>query len=335
MDIEWKNVSVQVRKKKCDCRRFKKGGNIILNDVSGSVNPGQFLAILGASGAGKTTLLNFIAGKLSHNLKIKGQGIFINGIPKEKLKTKGIYGFVQQKDELLDLFTVRGIYIYIYIYVYIETIMFAAEMRLRVGKEEKRERVEEILEELELQHIGNSKVGNILNRGISGGERKRTSIGIELISNLPILLLDEPTTGLDSYMATTVIEIIRKLTLKGRTIISTIHQPNSQIFDLFDKLMLLSQGSVIYADSALLAVDYFAQQGYICPMHKNPSEYFLEIMTNDKYEAGISEGVGEGVQDPGILAYNQRIQEMVIYYENHGNKIRESISYNIIIVTKD
>lgn len=102
-------------------------------------------------------------------------------------------------------------------------------------------------------------------KGISGGERKRTSIGVELITNPSLIFLDEPTTGLDSFTATQVMRTLRDLANSGRTVVQTIHQPNSEIYDLFDKLMLLAGGKVLYFNKASLAIDYFKEIKFNCP----------------------------------------------------------------------
>lgn len=108
-----------------------------------------------------------------------------------------------------------------------------------------------LINELGLKKCQNTRVGGAIVRGVSGGERKRTSIGVELITDPSLIFLDEPTTGLDSFTAQTVVEILRSLALAGRTIIATIHQPNSDTFAYFDKLMLLSHGEIIYLVSCI------------------------------------------------------------------------------------
>ncbi len=119
---------------------------------------------------------------------------------------------------------------------------------------------------------------------MSGGERKRTSIGVELITDPNLIFLDEPTTGLDSFTATSVVETLRDLARAGRTVISTIHQPNSDIFEMFDRLMLLAQGKIIYFNEARLAVDYFAGIQFKCPELSNPADYFMSIMSIESQE---------------------------------------------------
>jgi ABC-type multidrug transport system ATPase subunit len=161
---------------------------------------------------------------------------------------------------------------------------FAAKLKLKGTYEEKMHRVEEIIKELRLNKCQNTKIGGPLIKGVSGGERKRCSIGVELITDPNLIFLDEPTTGLDSFTATSVVETLRELAMSGRTVISTIHQPNSDIFEMFDRLMLLAQGKIIYFNEAKYAVDYFATifyngVQYKCPELSNPADYFMSIMS--------------------------------------------------------
>ena len=139
-----------------------------------------------------------------------------------------------------------------------ECLEFAAKLKLPGTYEQKIARVNDLITTLKLNKCQNTRIGGPLVKGVSGGERKRTSIGVELITDPSLIFLDEPTTGLDSFTATSVMESLVHLATKdGRTVISTIHQPNSDIFEMFDKLMLLARGKIIYFNKAELAVDYF------------------------------------------------------------------------------
>jgi energy-coupling factor transporter ATP-binding protein EcfA2 len=172
-----------------------------------------------------------------------------------------------------------------------ECLEFAAKLKLPGTIEQKMMRVENIIEELRLTKCQNTKIGGPLVKGVSGGERKRTSIGVELITDPNLIFLDEPTTGLDSFTATSVMETLKELSKQGRTIIQTIHQPNSDIFEMFDRLMLMAKGRIIYFNEARLAVDHFAAIGYKCPELSNPSDYFMSIMSIETIEA---DEVGHG-----------------------------------------
>lgn len=146
------------------------------------------------------------------------------------------------------------------------------------------EKVDMIIQGLKLDKAANTKIGGPLVKGVSGGERKRTSIGVELIADPNMIFLDEPTTGLDSFTATTIVEILHQLALQGRTVMCTIHQPNSETFESFDQLMLLAAGRIIYQNKASLAAKYFKTIGYECPALTNPADHFMIIMSIEAYE---------------------------------------------------
>ena len=146
------------------------------------------------------------------------------------------------------------------------------------------EKVEKILQDLKLVKCQNTKIGGDLIKGVSGGERKRTSIGVELISNPSLIFLDEPTTGLDSYTATSLMKILKNLANSGRTIVQTIHQPNSEIYDLFDKLLLISCGKILYFNDREKAVGYFSSINFKVPDLTNPADYFMSIMSIESLE---------------------------------------------------
>lgn len=132
-----------------------------------------------------------------------------------------------------------------------------------------------------MTRCANTKVGNQLIRGVSGGERKRTSIGVELLINPTLLFLDEPTTGLDSSTALQIVELLKNFSLKGVNVISTIHQPSSEIFDSFERLVLMQRGNIIYQGDAHESVKYFSQLGLPCPDYQNPSDYFMKLMNEE------------------------------------------------------
>jgi len=269
--LAWNDIIFEVPSKK------KTPKKTILKKVSGIVKPGQMLAIMGASGAGKTTLLNILASRIRDN--VTGT-IRINGADamKNRKITKIISGYVMQDDTMLANLTVR------------ETLMFSAMIRLpsSLSKEKKEERVRNIIEELGLTKVADNKIGSVQKRGLSGGERKRVNIGTELITDPSLLFLDEPTSGLDAFTSFSIIETLLSLAKAGRTIVTTIHQPRSNIFSLFDVLLLLSEGQVIYFGPAKDAVSYFSNLNYSCPTYVNPADYFLDISSSDGQEESKS-----------------------------------------------
>ncbi|MCL7049809.1 hypothetical protein MKW94_007233 [Papaver nudicaule] len=235
----------------------------ILNGMTGMVCPGEILAMLGPSGSGKTTLLTALGGRL--NGKLSGK-ITYNGQPFSSPVRRQI-GFVAQNDVLYPHLTVA------------ETLVFTSLLRLpdSLTKEEKVEHAEHVINELGLNRCRNSMIGGPLFRGISGGEKKRVSIGQEMLINPSLLLLDEPTSGLDSTTAQRILTTIKHLASGGRTIVITIHQPSSRLYHMFNKVVLLSEGCPIYHGPASTALDYFSSIGFSTSVTVNPADLLLDL----------------------------------------------------------
>lgn len=226
--------------------------------------------MLGPSGSGKTTLLTALAGRLPG--KISGN-ITYNGLPfSSSMKRKT--GFVAQDDVLYPHLTV------------IETLTYSALLRLpkKLTREEKIEQAEMVIKELGLTRCTNNIVGGPLLRGISGGERKRVSIGQEMLVNPSLLLLDEPTSGLDSTTAQRIVATIKGLARGGRTVITTIHQPSSRLYRMFDKVVVLSDGCPIYSGQAGRVMEYFGSIGYVPGFNfMNPADFLLDLANGKLY----------------------------------------------------
>lgn len=238
----------------------------IINNISHRINAGTMLAIMGPSGAGKTTLLDILA-KRNKEGYLSGK-ILVNGVDLG-FSFQRITGYVFQDDILMPTMTVK------------ESLMFSANMRLPrcISHAVKEERVKQVMEDLGISHIENRMIGNELTRGISGGEKRRVSIGMELVISPSVLFLDEPTSGLDSWSAYIVMTTLKKLAQKGRTIIFSIHQPRSNIFAQFDEVLLMHKGNIAYSGPSLGAVDYFTSLGYTFPANTNPADYLIDILT--------------------------------------------------------
>jgi ABC-type multidrug transport system ATPase subunit len=277
--VEFKDLSYQVTFEDKESKMCKKKMQTkqIIRGVSGAVNPGQCLAIMGPSGAGKTTLLNLLAGR------IQGQGVTgdirFDGKVLTAIEIASIVGFVMQNDIFIEFMTIE------------ETLMFAANLKLKGKYEDKMARVNKLIGDLKLEDCRNTLVGGQFIKGISGGEKKRLNIAFELISDPPIIYLDEPTSGLDSYTSFIVVKLMNTIAKEvGKTIIYTIHQPSSDIFRMFDQLLLIYRGKLIYQGNANQAVDYFDKQLYLpCPFDSNPSDHFMYTMqsTSPKIEAHL------------------------------------------------
>lgn len=220
-------------------------GNIGLRNVNLSEGSGKLVAIMGASGAGKTTLLNVLSGM---DTPTKGE-VKINGINlhKEKHKTKGIIGYIPQDDLLIEELTVY------------DNLYYNAKLVFRnISEEEIDIRVNKVLNNLGLNHIKDLVVGNPLNKKISGGQRKRLNIGLELIREPAILFVDEPTSGLSSKDSENVMELLREITLRGKLVFVVIHQPSSEIYKMFDNVIILDNGGYqVYYGNPVEAIVHF------------------------------------------------------------------------------
>ncbi|ELR13185.1 ABC2 type transporter superfamily protein [Acanthamoeba castellanii str. Neff] len=279
--ISWSDLGYTVATKP-EGKKFafkKTGKRFLLKNLHGTILPGELTCIMGPSGAGKTTLLNTLIGKDSGGKQV-GQ-VRINGTSRKKVgrSWKRMSAYVTQDDILSPNLTPR------------EELWFSARLRVDKPSSTVRRRVEELIHELGLSGCGNSRIGNVEHRGISGGQRKRASIGVEMITDPSVLFLDEPTSGLDYSTSYTLVETLRTLASKGRTIVSTIHQPSTDIFLMFDKLILMCEGHIIYSGPTSEVVAYFADLGYPCPQYTNPAEYIMNLAKIDSYIGTKEEGV--------------------------------------------
>jgi ABC-type multidrug transport system ATPase subunit len=299
-DLMWRNVNMTLASKKKDEPEKK-----ILDNVWGDVPSKHVTAILGPSGSGKTSLLNILAGRASSNGNITIRSdIRLNNysVDPTRMEVRNKIAFVAQDDSLQITATPR------------EAIRFSAKMRLpKTMTDEALDNLTEImLEELGLQSCADVLVGGALLKGISGGERKRTSVGVELVTHPALVFLDEPTSGLDSHNALQLCQLLKKVSNAGSSILFTIHQPSSEIFSTFDRLILLKQGRVMYQGLTAEVPSYFAQRGYPCPQFYNPADHIMHItvqnsvktlekagfFSTDKLEIGESFKVDDDGKDP-------------------------------------
>eukprot|EP00898_Chlorokybus_atmophyticus_P007407 jgi/Chlat1/7668/Chrsp64S07172 len=245
----------------------------ILDGVTGFFRPRELTALMGPSGAGKTTLLDVIAGR--KNVGQETGELLFGGARRPKLFKK-MAAYVEQQDTLAPNLTVY------------EMLLYSALLKMTQSTPlaVKKDRVEKIIAALGLRSVRDTKIGSNLIRGISGGQKKRVNIGVELMFNPSMLFLDEPTSGLDSATSHDIIRVVRGLADGGRTVICTIHQPSSDIYSLFDELLLLCQGQLVYLGKAQEAVPYFVSQGFYFHQGSNAAEYLIEVTGG-----GISEGV--------------------------------------------
>ncbi|MCC5920968.1 MAG: ATP-binding cassette domain-containing protein [Cyclobacteriaceae bacterium] len=220
-------------------------GDIGLRNINISEGPGKLIGIMGASGAGKTTLLNVLAG-----IETPSSGsIRINGydLNNESDELDGVIGYVSQDDLLIEELTV------------FENLYYNAKLCFaQMSENELKDKVLEILSSLGLEQRKDLRVGSVLDKTISGGQRKRLNIALELIREPAILFVDEPTSGLSSRDSENVIDLLKELSLKGKLIFVVIHQPSSDIYKMFDKMYLMDTGGYpVFYGHPIEAVTYF------------------------------------------------------------------------------
>ncbi|XP_057705122.1 ATP-binding cassette sub-family G member 8 [Corythoichthys intestinalis] len=242
-----------------------------IDKLSLRVRSGQMLAIIGSSGCGKTSLLDIITCRDEGGGVTSGQ-ILINGRPNTAQLVKKSIAHVRQDDRLLPHLTVR------------ETLAFVAKLRLptHFTQAQRDQRVDDVIAELRLRQCAHTRVGNDYVRGVSGGERRRVSIAVQLLWNPGILILDEPTSGLDSFTAHNLVITLSRLARGNRLVLLSVHQPRSDIFQLFDLVVLLSSGSAVYCGAARDMVPYFTTLGHPCPRYCNPSDFYVDLISIDR-----------------------------------------------------
>ncbi|KAF2888856.1 hypothetical protein ILUMI_17317, partial [Ignelater luminosus] len=224
---------------------------------------------MGSSGAGKTTFLNTLTSRSSSRLLVTGVRC-ANGVPVNLNSLSSKMAYVQQEDLFIGTLTVK------------EHLIFQALVRMdsHIPYKQRIERVEEVMAELRLNGCENTLIG-VRGRlkGISGGEMKRLSFASEVLTNPPLMFCDEPTSGLDSTMALNVVQILKRLAHTGKTIICTIHQPSSEVFALFDKLLLMAEGRVAFLGSTEEASNFFTSLDAPCPHNYNPADYYIQLLS--------------------------------------------------------
>ncbi len=262
--------------------RFKSG-KVGIHHMSFKEESGRMVGIMGASGAGKSTLLSVLNGS---NNPSDGE-VLINGtsIHKDKEKIKGLIGFVSQDDLLIEELTV------------FENLYYNAKLCFdNLNDEEICTRVDGVLKNLGLYEIRDMKVGTPLNKKISGGQRKRLNISLELIREPAIMFLDEPTSGLSSRDSENILDLLKELARKGKLLFIVIHQPSSDIFKMFDKLIILDTGGyLIYNGNPIDSIEYFKRkieqanynesECYVCG-NVNPEQIFNIVETKVFNEKG-------------------------------------------------
>ncbi|XP_045798337.1 ABC transporter G family member 20-like [Trifolium pratense] len=244
----------------------QNGMKILLNDISGEARDGEIMAVLGASGSGKSTLIDALADRISKD-SLRGT-VTLNGEVLESSLQKVISAYVMQDDLLFPMLTVE------------ETLMFSAEFRLprSLSKSKKKARVQALIDQLGLQRAANTVIGDEGHRGVSGGERRRVSIGTDIIHDPIILFLDEPTSGLDSTSAYLVVKVLQRIAQSGSIVMMSVHQPSYRILGLLDRVIFLSHGQTVYSGSPVNLPNFFSEFGHPIPENENRTEFALDLI---------------------------------------------------------
>mmetsp|Transcript_29857 Transcript_29857/g.83425 ORF Transcript_29857/g.83425 Transcript_29857/m.83425 type:complete len:743 (+) Transcript_29857:45-2273(+) len=279
----------------------------IIHGVRCTFKPGELVCLMGPSGAGKTTLLNVLAGRAGGFMV---GNVLMNGQVMSQKDIRMMVNYIPQDDILFSALTPR------------EILNYTARLRISgLSKHRREDLVNNLMSKLGITRCADVIVGNELIKGISGGQKKRASVAMELVTNPSILFVDEATSGLDSQTAEDVVKILQEIARTGRTVICTIHQPSFDIFRMFDKLLLLQRGQVVYNGPIVDCVDYFAGLGWACPEYQNPAEYFMKILTLEQPKT-LPSGV-EVPQAPGesLLTTTSALQvgKYTIHRKAEGN----------------
>lgn len=308
ISVRLKNYTLDIQKR--DIRLRNRPKLSILKPLNIMFEPGVLNVIMGPSGSGKTSLLNLMARRLHSSIatryETRGEILFNGAIPSEKV-IRSICSYVCQDDDaLLPYLTVR------------ENLHFAAGLRLpaHLSKDEKQQRAESVLLKMGLRDCAANLVGSDVVKGISGGEKRRVTIAIQILTDPRILFLDEPTSGLDAFTASSIIEVLRGLAEEGRTLVLTVHQSRSDLFQYFHNVLLLARGGhSVYAGKGSSMLSHFASLGFNCPTTTNPADFALDLIT-----VNLQSATKEATS-------REKVKSLILQWDNSTQPLIETSSH--------
>ncbi|XP_013180956.1 PREDICTED: ATP-binding cassette sub-family G member 1-like [Papilio xuthus] len=239
------------------------GRKTVLNNVSGSFNAGELTVIIGQSGAGKSSLMDILAGYT----KPTSGTLYVNGRVRVHNRFLRRSCYILQDDRVQDMLTIQ------------ESLHIAAELKLgnHISTEQKKQRVQEIMTSLAMTKVRHTRAGCL-----SGGQKKRLAIGLELVSDPPVMFLDEPTSGLDSSISKQLVYLLHLLARQGRTVVVSMHQPSAALLDMVDRVYAIVAGRCAYMGSVPLLLPYLQRMNLTCPPYHNPVDFFIEICSENE-----------------------------------------------------
>ncbi|XP_044749959.1 ATP-binding cassette sub-family G member 1-like [Coccinella septempunctata] len=320
VNIEFQDLSYAVP-------QGRKGTKLILRNVNGQFYSGQLTAILGPSGAGKSTLLNILAG-----YKCTGATgtVLINGEDRNLKKFRRLSRYIMQQDLVQPWLTVQ------------EAMVVAANLKLNkeMSPQDKLLAIDDVLELLRLSSAKNTSTDRL-----SGGERKRLAIALELLNNPPVIFLDEPTTGLDDLSCSQCIALLKLLAKGGRTVICSIHTPSARLFNSFDNVYCVNNGQCVYHGYGPSVIPFLSNIGLDCPTTYNPADFLIEVCCGeygdfqDKMVSCIENGHNCYDNKKPVKNVEQMIEEPVnenvkrqcsIYSDN--NPVKRSATQQFVVL---
>ncbi|CAL1404194.1 unnamed protein product [Linum trigynum] len=258
--VVWKDLTVTIKGK-------RKYSDKVIKSSSGLALPGTMTVIMGPARSGKSTLLRAIAGRLHHSAKVYGE-VFVNGT--KSPMPYGSYGFVERETTLIGALTVR------------EFLYYSALLQLPGFFCQKKNVVEDAIHAMSLTDYANKLIGgHCFMKGLPRGERRRVNIARELVMRPHVLFIDEPLYHLDSVSALLMMVTLKKLASTGCTLIFTLYQSSTEVFGLFDRICLLSNGNTLFFGETLACLQHFSNAGFPCPIMQSPSDHFLRAINTD------------------------------------------------------